>query len=358
MDPVTTKMALQLGISLARSKTLKRIMIGVSLLLVFALGTIVLGPSAIISQSFGNETAQTQMGADTSCLAATVPASAQWSMEQATDAKAIWTVAHSMNMGDRGAVVGITTSLQESGLRNLTYGDRDSVGLFQQRASWGTVDVRTNPEASSRLFFAALAKVPGWQQLPAGVAAQRVQISAYPDAYAKWETDAAQLVAKMSGTAQPAACTDQQGSAGGGAVPATFNSQGNPRTVEQAIAYLTSDRPRGIPGYSVLGHCEGYMTRGYGNPGGYPTAISHWNAPGPRTAGMSVPPRGAIVFWRTSNPAGHVALSLGNGIIMSTDFNGTRYQPGMLSVGPISAIDAWGPRLGWRAPNFHPGSGR
>ena len=190
------------------------------------------------------------------------------------------------------------------------------------------------------------------------VAAQRVQISAFPDAYAKWVPEAQALLGQLGDTSGDA-CTSGSASTGGGPVPADFDHQGNPRTVAQATAYLQSLAGRaGIPGYPVYAHCEGYMTRAYGNAGGYPTAISHWNAAGPRTMGSStVPPRGALVFWRTGNPAGHVALSLGNGIVESTDFNGTSYQAGQLGIGPISAIDRWGPRLGWRAPNFQVGSG-
>ena len=158
-------------------------------------------------------------------------------------------------------------------------------------------------------------------------------------------------------TAAPA----QAPAAGGGPVPANFDQQGNSRTVEQAITYLEAGLgTRGIPGYNILGHCEGYMTRAYGHAGGYPTAIAHWNAAGPRTKGMSVPPRGAIVFWRTGNPAGHVALSLGNGQVISTDYDSKTggYSANTISAGPITDIDKWGPRLGWRAPNFKVNSER
>lgn len=146
--------------------------------------------------------------------------------------------------------------------------------------------------------------------------------------------------------------------AGGGPVPASFDRQGNPRTVEQAVAWMQASMPRGARGEPVLNACERYMNLAYGLGGGYPTALSHWNAAGPKSAGYSTPPRGALVFWRSGNPAGHVALSLGNGIVVSTDYNAQthRYQAGMLSAGPITDIDRWGERLGWRAPNFRVGS--
>src|SRR5690606_29617639 len=66
------------------------------------------------------------------------PGGSQFTSEQIGHARTIWMVAKQMSTGDRGAIVGIATALQESTLRNLPYGDRDSVGLFQQRASWGS----------------------------------------------------------------------------------------------------------------------------------------------------------------------------------------------------------------------------
>ena len=154
----------------------------------------------------------------------------------------------------------------------------------------------------------------------------------------------------------PGAATNAPAAPGGGPVPSSFNHQGNPRTVEEAISWMQRNMPDGAPGEPVLNACERYMNLSYGLGGGYPTAMAHWNGPGPRTSGMSTPPRGALVFWRTTNPAGHVALSLGNGQVVSTDFDGTNYRAGVLHAGPITAIDQWGPRLGWRAPNFRSGS--
>lgn len=148
---------------------------------------------------------------------------------------------------------------------------------------------------------------------------------------------------------------------GGGPVPAEFDQQGNPRTVEQAIAYLSAHVPNGIPGERIEGRCERHMNLAYGLGGGYPTALSHWNAPGPRSVGSAVPPpRGALVFFDTNNEAEHVALSLGPGpdgvtVVISTDYNGRtgRFQYGVLGQGPITDLDRWGNgRLGWRAPNF------
>jgi cell wall-associated NlpC family hydrolase len=94
-----------------------------------------------------------------------------------------------MRVPEQGQVVALATALQESGLRNLAHGDRDSLGLFQQRPSqgWGTAEEIRDPVHAAKSFYKALLAVPGWQQLTVAQAAQRVQKSALPDAYAKWE---------------------------------------------------------------------------------------------------------------------------------------------------------------------------
>ncbi|HWL03281.1 MAG TPA: LysM domain-containing protein [Microbacteriaceae bacterium] len=116
-------------------------------------------------------------------------------------------VGRSMGVPDYGIVIALATAAQESTLRNLDWGDRDSVGLFQQRPSqgWGTVAQLTDPWESSRRFYGGpgvptrgLLDIAGWQSMPLTVAAQAVQISAYPDAYAKWESSAWAWLAELS----------------------------------------------------------------------------------------------------------------------------------------------------------------
>ena len=86
--------------------------------------------------------------------------------------------------------------MQESTLRNINYGDRDSPGLFQQRSSqgWGTPAQVLDPAYSTTIFLDRLLQLPNWERLPVTVAAQTVQRSAFPDAYAKWGGLAADLV--------------------------------------------------------------------------------------------------------------------------------------------------------------------
>jgi hypothetical protein len=105
------------------------------------------------------------------------------------------------HMGVRSAVIAVATAMQESSLLNIDYGDRDSLGLFQQRPSmgWGTPAQVTDPTYASDAFLNALrsyqAHDRGWASQPLWQAAQGVQNSGFPYAYAKWEDQAAHIVA-------------------------------------------------------------------------------------------------------------------------------------------------------------------
>ncbi|HTJ39135.1 MAG TPA: hypothetical protein VL738_38410 [Dactylosporangium sp.] len=122
-------------------------------------------------------------------------------------------VGQQQNLPQRAFVVAIATALQESHLHNLANSnvpaslnlpnegvgsDHDSVGLFQQRPNWGTVEQLMNPAGAASRFYAALVQVSGWQQMAVTVAAQTVQVSAYPDAYAKWQSLAEQIVSAVA----------------------------------------------------------------------------------------------------------------------------------------------------------------
>ncbi|MGY5124407.1 heavy metal transporter [Streptomyces nigrescens] len=143
------------------------------------------------------------------------------SPEQAANAATISAVASSRGLSERAVTIALATAMQESGLRNIDFGDRDSVGLFQQRPSqdWGTVKQIMDPVYSAGEFYRHLAKVPGYSRLPLTVAAQKVQRSGYPQAYAKHEANAARLTGALTGRDQDAmTCTESRpvdGQAGG-----------------------------------------------------------------------------------------------------------------------------------------------
>ncbi|GGX56977.1 hypothetical protein GCM10010358_08800 [Streptomyces minutiscleroticus] len=135
-------------------------------------------------------------------------ASYEFTAEQAVNAATISAVGTSRGMPERAVTIALATALQESALRNIRYGDRDSLGLFQQRPSqgWGTEKQIMDPAYAAGEFYDHLAEVPGYSRLPLTVAAQRVQRSGYPQAYAKHEPDATLLAAALTGRA-PATLT-------------------------------------------------------------------------------------------------------------------------------------------------------
>ncbi|MEV8426454.1 C40 family peptidase [Streptomyces niveus] len=122
--------------------------------------------------------------------------------EQVPNAQKIVATGIGLKVPKRGQIVALAAALQESRLRNLASGDRDSLGLFQQRPSkgWGTAQQIRDPIHASEKFYQRLLKVDGWEQLTVTQAAQAVQQSGHPDAYAQWEDLATALQKAIAGT--------------------------------------------------------------------------------------------------------------------------------------------------------------
>jgi hypothetical protein len=127
------------------------------------------------------------------------------STEQAANAATITAIATARELPARAVTIALATALQESKLVNIEYGDRDSVGLFQQRPSqgWGSQGQILDPRYSAAKFFDALVKVRGWETMRLSTAAQAVQKSAHPTAYQRWEDQASTLAKAFTG-AEPA----------------------------------------------------------------------------------------------------------------------------------------------------------
>lgn len=162
---------------------------------------------------------------------------ANLTQDQSDNARVVVTVGQRAGVPVQGLVVAIATTLQESGLRNINYGDRDSLGLFQQRPStgWGTPAQVTDPVLASEAFYGVAAHtnnpglmdVKGWQSMSVTQAAQAVQRSGFPTAYAKWEDEARIIVASVGGssaTVNPATGTQVPGT--GNALTAACNPSG------------------------------------------------------------------------------------------------------------------------------------
>lgn len=149
------------------------------------------------------------------CVATADGTSVSVSITQAENATTIASVAAQRELPARALTIALATAYQESDLYNVDYGDRDSLGLFQQRPSqgWGTPEQVQDPVYAANAFFDALtSQVPDYRELEVTVAAQAVQRSAFPDAYANHETKARILASALTGYSQAAfTCTYTSG---------------------------------------------------------------------------------------------------------------------------------------------------
>ncbi|MFD0786222.1 M23 family peptidase, partial [Micromonospora azadirachtae] len=190
------------------------------------------GTAAFFLTELGGDSAEQMTPASVECtgdfqvnVSGNMPRMADYGDSQLRNAARIIGTGQKMKVPPRGWVIAIATAMQESRLRNLanrTVGesqglpnegvgaDHDSVGLFQQRAAWGTVRQRMTPEYAARKFYEKLLDVPDWEQLPLTEAAQQVQRSAFPDAYAKHEAVATEIVDALAGGAARTALVSGQ----------------------------------------------------------------------------------------------------------------------------------------------------
>ncbi|SDL98961.1 hypothetical protein SAMN05660642_01254 [Geodermatophilus siccatus] len=116
--------------------------------------------------------------------------------EQIGNAQTIAQVGYERGLPERAVVIALATAMQESRLRNLDYGDRDSLGLFQQRPSqgWGTPEQVQDPVYAAGRFYDHLVRIPGWESGRLTEVAQAVQRSGYPELYQQWQELSEELV--------------------------------------------------------------------------------------------------------------------------------------------------------------------
>jgi hypothetical protein len=184
------------------------------------------------------------------------------STEQAENASTISAVAVRRGLPARAVSIALATAFQESKLRNLDHGDRDSLGLFQQRPSqgWGTAQQIRDPSYAANRFYDALEKIPGYQTMRITEAAQKVQRSGYPEAYQAHAADARALASALSGNS-PGAFTCVVHGVGG--LPAQPIGPGGltPRAavVRRSLLHAFGDLSLGgyAPGGVTSGHVQG-----------------------------------------------------------------------------------------------------
>jgi len=159
------------------------------------------------------------------CVAQVGTVRAEIDLEQARWASLMAAISQRRGLPPRATSIAIATAFQESKIHNIDYGDRDSVGLFQQRTSqgWGTVKQISDPHYSIGRFYDALVKVKGYESMKITEAAQKVQRSAFPGAYAQHEDYSRALASALRGYS-----------------PAKFTCQINPKG-SGTIARVTQD---------------------------------------------------------------------------------------------------------------------
>jgi cell wall-associated NlpC family hydrolase len=258
---------------------------------------------------------------------------------QMTDAQVIYDVSATLDLPRQAAVIAEATAMQESGLINLPSGTSDSLGLFQQRPSegWGTPAEIMQPVYASTKFYDALVQVPGWQSLPLTVAAQAVQGSAHPGAYAKWQPLAEALVATFTGTADD--CLTDNGTgvpqSGTTRLPARFTlPAGTPQAVVTAIAYAVEQlgKPYIWGGTGPVGYdCSGLVMMAYRAAGiDLPrTTFQQVYSGDPVYSTADLEP-GDLLFVPgsdgTATAPGHVGMYIGSGLVIQAPQTGEKIE--------------------------------
>ena len=151
------------------------------------------------------------------CTAEVSGLTVELTQEQAENAALIAGISIQRGLPARAASIALATAYQESKILNIEHGDRDSVGLFQQRPSqgWGTVEEILDPVHATHAFYDALVKIDGYETMEITEAAQAVQRSAFPEAYADHEADARALASAFTGNSPRAFWCETPGDAVG-----------------------------------------------------------------------------------------------------------------------------------------------
>lgn len=201
-----------------------------------------------------------------SCMITTEETSVVVDLEQSKYASIIAGLTLKRALPARAASIALTTAYQESEIRNIDYGDRDSLGLFQQRPSqdWGTAKQIMDPYYSTGAFYDALVKIRNWQKRDITEVAQAVQISAYPDAYRDHESDGRALASALTGHSPAAiACLDRSPDAGdakglASALQKTFGKLKLSREADTVTITAKSDTAAWAYGQFAVANLEEY----------------------------------------------------------------------------------------------------
>ena len=180
--------------------------------------------------------------------------------EQAENAATIAAVGVRRGLPARAVSIALATAYQESKIKNLDHGDRDSVGLFQQRPSmgWGTERQLQNPYYATNRFYDALERVDGYRDMRITDAAQEVQRSGFPEAYEDHAADARALASALTGYSRAAfSCVVRHDSDAEREEPGRKGLTGRAEKVRRDIRRAFGDQPFG--GFAPEGVSSGHM---------------------------------------------------------------------------------------------------
>ena len=211
------------------------------------------------------------------CTATVGKATAQVDLEQAQWSSLMAAIGIRRGLSPRATTIAIATAFQESKVHNIDYGDRDSLGLFQQRPSqgWGTPKQILDPVYSIGKFYDGLGSIKGYESMEITEAAQKVQRSAHPGAYAQHEDDARALASSLTGYS-PAAFTCQVNAAESG------NAGKVDERVQGAFGKIAVSGSKDVLSYPMNGPSANKKARGW--------ALAHFlvaNAADLRITGIS-----------------------------------------------------------------------
>lgn len=272
---------------------------------------------------------------------------------QITNASVIVGVAGEKGTGIQGAVDAVDAAFTESRLNNVPYGDRDSLGLFQERPSqgWGSPAQLLDPVYATEQFLGRLTALPSWSTLAPAVAAQDVERSAHPSAYGRWVQPAISLVAGLSGAGQ---CSDGAGGTGDGdggkaltSLPADFSlPAGTPAPVVTAISYVVGQlgKPYVWGGTGPSGFdCSGLVMMAYGAAGiSLPRTTYQQVYSGQPVYDPSALLPGDLIFTEGSDPGpngapGHVGMYIGDGLVIDAPYTRRDIQ--------LTPLATWTPEI-------------
>ncbi|EHR59765.1 C40 family peptidase [Saccharomonospora cyanea] len=240
--------------------------------------------------------------------------------EQLGTVSLIISIGKERELSPRAWQIAIQAGMTESGLRNVNYGDRDSLGIFQMRPSmgWGSPAQVTDPTYAVNKFYDVLEAIPGWEDMRPGDAAQAVERSAFPDRYHRWEPMAVHLVETLGEVSDATGC----GPGMGAALPPNEEAA-------KAIEFALDERGKpyvwGAEGPDAY-DCSGLMQTAYEAAGITLPRVSRDQYGAGAMLPVEEAQPGDLVFWAydSSDPSTihHVAMYLGEGKIVEAQQSG------------------------------------